>query len=889
MACAAIILTCVILLTPQSTFAQTEQVKIYGSALSQSSIFQQALQKFHVKPQNINTLQGLDAAHTRLLILASEKPLPAFGHLAISQYLRNGGNVIVVGARNFYGAPQPIHEMPLANFAQKDTFTIVKPDGGKSYGEEPKVQHISDPNEKPALRLQTLKRDMINIRIQFPVHSVRSATRTVVTFMAKGDGYMDLMFLEATDSAGQKYFSFVPLSHEWEQYAISLADFIPENWKDAAKPYPLIDPAKIETIALGTNRNTLWQEKPMDWSLGQVNLAEEKNNVYFPTAALNRLSVPFKEIGITAPQWIFDPFYESNTSTSFAAPDGKSTFTSKAWICPPAYADFPGTKMGTDTKNAYSTRQLHSMRRDVLFKTSDTNESVAETRLFTGGIYAGSSVALFGFAPQQIRDHSFLLNSLTQTVDEILHQPKIAQVDINTTSQEANTSIIPVVNITLKNPLDHTVEGELTVDAGAGKLRGKTKVTIPPHRLSTQIVPLNAVPEDFDFAHFQWQATLTSEAGIDTWKDTVDAERTLLQAIIHMVNGQKIYPDGRISNHYFADAYGVRAMFAYLRFLKQHPEHLQRNTDLWKQITSQQIRESAERFGDMLVRRQDKNGSVPMGYGEQSNSFNVADGGQISLGLGAIAYEEVDATRRAQYLNASKRIIDFAETFYIDEQRFEKLKSQEAADVKRYRTHPGYYGLGVYSGGRRRNAGPIWVLSDLLATQTLLSYAFPDGPYRKILERNIDVYLEHAGSTSGWYQSEAMIWCWLTLPDQKTRQRIAENLKSTFLPTLFTGDADEMHDSGSRGTLRALPLIYYRRYMGDSQNERAALLKYVWTAGSETSSDSVASLAREYPNPHHGASLAAMKFAEFSSIWAMELVDPGSTLLQMKEFPQVQK
>jgi hypothetical protein len=157
------------------------------------------------------------------------------------------------------------------------------------------------------------------------------------------------------------------------------------------------------------------------------------------------------------------------------------------------------------------------------------------------------------------------------------------------------------------------------------------------------------------------------------------------------------------------------------------------------------------------------------------------------------------------------------------------------------------------------------------------------------LERNVNVYLQHAGSTSGWYQSEAMIWCWLTLPDSKTRQRIADNLKSTFLPSLFTGNEDDMYDSGARGTLRALPLIYYRRYLGDSENERAALLKYAWAAGSETSSDSVAALAREYPNPHHGMSIAAMKFGEFSSIWAMELLQPGSTLLQSNEFPRVKQ
>jgi hypothetical protein len=884
-----IILACAMLFPLRDAFSQTETVKIYGAAFSQSAALQQALQKIQIKPENITSVNDLNAGQTRLLILAGENALPVSSDLAISRFLQSGGNVIVIGTHNFYGAPQPVHEIPLGDLSQKNRYTIVKPDGGKSNGEDPQIQEATDPNGQPALRLTTFKRDMINIRIQFSAIATRSAKRTVVTFMAKGDAYMDLMYLEATDSTGQKYFSFVPLSHQWQKYAISLADFIPENWSDATKPYPLINPAKVETIALGTNRSTLWQEKPMDFSLGQVNLAEEKNDVYAPTAALNRLSVPFKEIGITAPQWIFDPFYESELSASsaFSAPGGKSTFTSKAWICPPAYADFPGTKMGTDTKKEYDTRQSHSMRRDVLFEIGDTQQPVAETRLLTGGIYAGSNVALFGFSPQQIVNEPVLLNALSQTINQILNQPRLAQIKINTTAQRDNSTIYPVLDVTVKNPLDHVVDAELTIKVGPGPLQGKAKITLPANSLSTQKIQLSQIPSGFNFAHFQWQVTLKSVAGVDSWQDTVDAERTLLQAIIHMANAQKIYPDGRISNHYFADAYGVRAMFAYLKFLEKHPEHLKLNPDLWKQITPQQIRESAERFGDMLVRRQNADGSVPMGYGEQSNNFNVADGGQISLGMGLIAFEEKDAARRQLYLQVCKKIIDFAETFYIDQQRFEQLQKEDANDIKKYRTHPGYYGLGVYGGGKRRNAGPIWVLSDLLTSQTLLSYAFPDGPYRKILERNIHVYLDHAGSTSGWYQSEAMIWCWLSLPDQQKRQRIADNLKSTFLPTLFTGEMDDMYDSGARGSLRALPLIYYRRYLGDSENERAALLKYVWAAGSETSSDSVASLAREYPNPHHGMSIAAMKFGEFSSIWAMELLDPGSTLLQMKEFPRV--
>ena len=527
--CAILMFACGSLFLPRQALCQEDIVSVYGATLLQSNAFQQAMHKAHAKPVHIDSLHDLDSSPSRLLILAGDEALPDSSHEEVSRFLQHGGNVIVVGTRNFYGAPQPINEIPLGNLLEKKTYAVIEPDGGKGNAEDPLVQSTKDPDGKPALRLSTSRRDMINIRFQFDTSTVRSAKRTILTFTAKGDAYMDLMFLEAVDSAGQKYFSFVPLSHQWQKYAISLADFIPEKWSDPLKPYPLIDPAQIATVALGTNRSTLWQEKPMDWSLGQVNLAEEKNSVYAPSAALARLSVPFKEIGIAAPQWIFDPFYGSQASSSIsfvAANDPKSTFTttSNACVCPPAYTDFPGTKMGTDNKKEYDTRQAHSMRREVLIKTSDNMQDVAESRLFTGDIYAGADVVLFGFTPQQIVNEPKLVAALFQAVGDILHRPRLARVEINTTAQQENETIFPVLTITAKNPLSHEVKADITVNIGSGQVQGKASINLPPHALSTQKIQLAEVPQNFNFAHFQWQIALKSEAGSDLWQDTVDAD-----------------------------------------------------------------------------------------------------------------------------------------------------------------------------------------------------------------------------------------------------------------------------------------------------------------------------------------------------------------------------
>jgi hypothetical protein len=95
-----------------------------------------------------------------------------------------------------------------------------------------------------------------------------------------------------------------------------------------------------------------------------------------------------------------------------------------------------------------------------------------------------------------------------------------------------------------------------------------------------------------------------------------------------------------------------------------------------------------------------------------------------------------------------------------------------------------------------------------------------------------------------------------------------------------------MFELGARGTLRALPLLYYRRHVDDTPDLRAAQLKYTWTFGAESSERSMRRLAEAYPKPQHGDSLAASKYASFSAIWAVELLAPGSTFLPAPEFPR---
>jgi hypothetical protein len=285
----------------------------------------------------------------------------------------------------------------------------------------------------------------------------------------------------------------------------------------------------------------------------------------------------------------------------------------------------------------------------------------------------------------------------------------------------------------------------------------------------------------------------------------------------------------------------------------------------------------------MLLARQNDDGSVPMGYGEQSGTYNVADGGQIALSLGQIA-PLLDPARRDACWRFCRKFAAWAETFHIDEARSRQLLAK-TEPAKRTQARAGHYGLGS-NRGVRNPLGPSWVLPDILGVQLLLTYVDPAPELRRIADRNVRAYLDAGYAATGYFHAEALTWAWRDAIDPALRARIADTLTRTFVPPLLAGKEHDMFELGSRGTLRALPMLYYRRYVADAPEVRAALLKYVWTFGSESSERSMRRLAEAHPKPHHGESIAASKYASFSAIWAVELLEAEASFLRLPGFPR---
>lgn len=878
-----------------ATEAGAERVVLFGETLARSAELAAGLRAagFEVQPIDAAGLARLDTLDTELALIGSETACPPEARPAVTRFLRSRRPVIVVGPASFDYTARPVRGVPLVDLADPGAFEVLQPRAlgpNTRFPVEPtRVSTTQTPDGRPALRFRTYVRGMNDTRLQFAAIHVRRADRSVLGFQARGDAYADLLAIEIVDTLARSWITYVPLSGTWASYAISLGDFLPLGWSVPDAVPPQLKPDEVAKIAIGIDARTVWREKAMEFALGALELAEEAEGRIAASSRLTSLRLPFREAKTSVPSWLFNPFdgarrVGGSATAVLRGASGGTVEVGGAWNCPTPLVFHPGVQMGTDHQRALDTKLEREQRRIPLWHAAEDGAGVAELRMLAGPDTDGAALGLFGVAPADLVRHAALRDAVVNAAGYLVRQPRIAAAVINTSPSSSSAPAAPTLRVRVHNPLPRPIRGSVTLDVAEGRIQGHAAVNLAARAGADVVIQTGAVPADFDYARFGWKATLETDDGRrEVLADTVDVERALLHALAHHVRTQRQFPDGRLSHHYFGDAYGIRALFGYLDLVRREPGRRERHRDLWAATSEAEIRECGLRWVDMLLARQNEDGSIPMGYGEQSATYNVADGGQIALAMGQIA-PRLDEARREAGWQFCRRFVTWAETFYIDEALSQKLVAEQPP-ARHAQARAGHYGLGS-SRGVRNPLGPSWVLPDILGVQVLVTYVDSNPDFRHIADRNVRAYLDAGYAATGYFHAEALTWAWLDATDAGLRRRIGDTLTTTFVPPLLRGREDEMYELGARATLRALPLIYYRRYMTDNEEVRAALLKYVWSFASESSERSMRRLAEAHPKPQHGESIAASKFASMSAIWALELLEPGASLLRWPGFPR---
>lgn len=821
----------------------------------------------------------IDIRTSRVLILSGDEPLPADFRIPIDRFLRAGGNLITVGADALRYEPRFETTRPLFTF---DTLpAVVRPERSKPGGsvDAPVVTLIEHEGER-GIRFETTGRGMRDAMFEIPLRGMSPGENTLV-FEARGSHYMDLLPIEITDRKGKIWYTFVPLDTLWQRYAVSLADFLPGGWSDPDTLYPLLDPSQAAVLRMGMNTMAIWREKAMSFDVAALRTARSTGE-YTPSSRLKQLRLPFEQIGITAPAWIVDPFFGGECVRDAAIQStghyfsGRISATTSATLVPPLYYEHPGSATGSDHKKSVRDKQTRMMR-TVTFLTDGKGRSAGEFVQYGRGRYAGGSITLVGLGsdcPEAAEIVAPVLRKITET-------PRIAGFSINTTGFEQEGRVRPVLLTEIVNPLGRETEATLSADFG-GILRSETKVKLTPYGCRQYRIELPEVPENFPMERFEWKIVCSTPQGRDTVGDTADTERALITALRHMVRTQRLYPDGRISNHFFGDAYGVRAMFAYSDLLNRDPGRMKCNADLWETVSPEEIRRCGERFFDMLADRQLPSGAWPMGYGEHARIYNVADCGQMAISIGQSLRYVNDAALRGKWLSSLTKFGHWAETYYIDSARSERLRHENPGEFAKGEARPGFYGLGP-AGRKERLTGPSWVLSDILGAQITLARSAGGSErkeFRRIADRNSEFYARGRFSAVSYFQAEALCWIYLDTQDRELKGICRETLHDTFLSGLYRGRELDMYDMGGRATLKALPLLYCAELFGSDAAMRAVLLKYVWSFASPTYVHSMENLSKNMPRPVHGEAIGAAKYAALSALWAVELLEPGSTLME---------
>ncbi len=798
-------------------------------------------------------LANLKAPETALLVIPPKSVFPPNARRGLNRYLAEGGNVADLSPQAFNYDPKPVDPKPIVDFGKEGGYTVTKPEsgaytvinlpGGKSKGIHLASKYVYDGE----------------LFVSIPLEAHRSADRSVVCFDAKGDYDIDALRLTLEDDSAAKYVAFVELGRDWRRYTLSFADFVRVG--EEKNPAP-VEPAKVRLLTLGVHYKVVWKDVRGSFSLGQVSLAKASRFAGVPTSYIMKWRNRYARSGAPFPDWIIDPF------------------------------QLPQHFRGTEDMEIGDALKVTDMRRAPipLAKSSGRQVTASEIRTFTGGPYAKSSLILFSIEGGDYAPGKPLAKALISASDLVTRTCRIAKVTpITTPADEKPTQLRCKVSVL--NPLSTSVSGRVTVTVADGLMHGSETARLKPGGFTDVTVNLGEAPQAFPMTRFKWRAEVEAGGRHDALADTVDVERSLIQAAIYMMNVQKGHPDGRFSIYFFTDIYTARTLFALSNYLRA-PAVWERNADLLAGLKPHDFAESAFRFCDMVVSRQTAEGGISIGYAERDNLLFTADDGTIVLGLLQIASQMGDDARAKRYTEAGRKYFKFRESLYISAEKSKRLQEQFGKDAPG--TREGLYGLGLLNSDMLKKNGEHWpepkieergiqwVMPISMGAVAALDLMNPSSPeYHPVVLRDAAEIInqDYGIGRSSYFHVECLFWMRQAITDPDIRAKLLTKIEQ-FIPQVLGADDTPYYFQG-RGALHWLNLAYYRQ-IEDSARTRAPMAQGVWQLCSESSGGSLKGIADRFPSTAYGPSCGGYRTVAYGSIALMELLKPGSTRLQKR-------
>jgi hypothetical protein len=836
-------------------------------------------------------LLRLPSAGISAFVIPPDAQYPVSARKALNTYLSGAGNLVDLSVHGLDYSPSCLDPIQIVEFspAQKGYYI--------TRGTEiPQITYPEIPNAPGIHGIHLSSRvGSGDVYLDIPMTTFRAANRSVLSFMARGDYEVEILFLRIRDSKGTDWVAFIDATPEWQEYQVSFADFVPVDTKKLAAG-ELLDPASILRLHIGFDPTILWTELQGSFGVGPIYLGSPaEDDVYTPSAEVTKWRVAYIGNKTQMPDWVIDPFLDTqplgnNVNVVAGAYQGVSqrlpdVGAYKLWTVP----SLPYAR-GREDKDHIDLLTPEDMRRIPLLVAKDSNGNnlgaIAEVRLYNEGKFRRGAMVLFGIEGANYSKGSDLGELLMDAVDYIIKQPRISQV--TTTIYSKNYTQLEV-SIIVTNPLDEVVP--VTLKASAAHIDGSREFNLPARSSMEYPVAIGEIKEDFPMTDFTWQVELTSAYGNDLFGDRVNVEEQLIKSAQYMIDLQSGHADGRMSHYFFSDIYGARAMLALSDYLRD-PVVLARNQHVLGQTTPEDIKAAALRFTDMISRRQQPDGSIPMGYNELKGNSYIADVGTITLGMAQIS-SWLDDEKAAEYRSVVDRYLAWRQTYYIDEALSTKLqtiygKGHQATRVGSYGLglmNSDYYTKAAWGETKPHEAGPTWVLTISMATAAAMSRLDAKPLYEEIAMMDAASFLRLGESAGGHFQSECTFWLIYTLTDAKMRADLMKVFERDALFAISNTRKYDWFDNNSRGILRWLAPTYYRNFVKDSPLLRVSMVKALWGLCSESSTYSLEYSRNQFRHTTMGPAAGAARYATISAAWFMELLKPGSTLL--KDMPLV--
>jgi hypothetical protein len=864
-------------------------------------------ENFKVQTADEAAMLQLAESKPAMLVIAPNNVFPANARKELGKYLSQGGNLMVLSPTAFDYNIETFDPVPVAKFAPMEIISYAKDideeivtvemPAGSLLEKQIEQQFVSVPGQNGrGVEIKTPK--VCDIFFKIPLYKFRDAQRDIICFHAKGDYEIDVLTLILKDTSKRKRVAFSKLDRDWNYYEVRMADFIAVDSNLADNQF---DPTQADELMIGLSARILSTDTAGSFALGQVDLARTRTNSGIPSQELRRWREPLENYPAAFPDWLISPFLDAkqiNNAVKLIAASGQSVHTEPSVDIAGTVFEIPAIDVnkpivrGHVAEDVTKDLERDGMRRIPLLTAIDKDGkvlgNVAEVRVLTGGYFKGASLALFGLPNAEYSKDTLYGRLALDTAKYVLRTPKLLQVVACTVSPDKDPNALQC-ELLIQNPLDKEVQADIRITMADGLISAQKKIVLQPCKTQKELVAIAAIPENFPIVKFDWKISLKTGQTNDSMQDSIDIEKSLIKSAKYMLTLMDGHKDGRISNHFFADIYGVRALHSLGLYLKENPDVVKRNQNMLGTTNAQDFLNAAYRWCDMIVSEQEDEGGFPLGYFQLAKIRWVADNGSVALGLTQIA-SWTDEPRSEKYLNAVKKYLDWRETFYRTPEMSAWLKTIYTGEKNDEMTKPGNYGFGYmpYDRATRERwpqrrieyRGESFVIGCSFAVPAAIFQMVPDPEYKKIADRDITNFLDGDYSAESHFQSEGLLWLY-QIVDSDTKKRIIERLNSTFTNRIISDQQHTWFGKGGRFSLSWLTAAYFYNYLENSQRIRASLVRAIWEHCSESSSFSIETLSRKYNCSGYGKSLAASKYCgNHSAIWMMELLQPGSTLLK---------